>query len=136
MVDAATLETVGEGALDVGLFLVGLAFPPALPFIAIVKEAMPALIAARPYIAAAVENGESAFAAADAASPGLGGKITALAGFIPGNSASVMPHLDQVTIAGAGFAVPGWTVEETQKWMDHATPHNDPSQENSKVGSG
>ena len=136
MVDIGTLETIGEGALDVGFFLAGLAFPPAVPFLALAKEVVPALIAARPIIVSAVQKGESAFGAASAASPGLGGKIKALAGFIPGVQASVMPHLDMVTIVGAGFAVPGWTVEETQRWLDAATPHNDPSQENSNVGSG
>jgi hypothetical protein len=136
MVDTATLETIGEGALDVGLFVVGLAFPPALPFIAIAKEAIPALIAARPFIVKAAQDGTSAFSAASATSPGLGDKIKALAGFLPFNATAGIPHLDMVTIVGAGFAVPGWTVEETQRWMDRATRGNDPSQENSNVGSG
>lgn len=136
MVDVATLETIGEGALDVGFFLAGLVFPPAVPFLAIAKEVVPALLAARPIIQAAVQKGESAFVAVDAASPGLGGRIRALAAFIPGNSSSVMPHLDAVTIAGAGFSVPGWTQAQTQKWLDDAAPHGDPSKENSNVGSG
>ena len=134
--DIGTLETIGEGALDVGLFLAGLAFPPAAPFLAIAKEAVPALIAARPYIVAAIKDGKSAFAAANASAPGLGEKIKELAEYIPVLAGSGIPHLEAVTIAGAGFAVPGWTQAETQKWLDNAAPHNDPSQENSNVGSG
>lgn len=130
------LTTISEDGLDIAGTLIGLAFPAAIPFIAVAKEAVPALVAAKPFIAAAVQNGESAFEAAEKASPGLGGKIRALAGFIPGQAGNVMPHLDAVTIAGAGFAVPGWTIEETQHWLDNAAPHNDPSQENSNVGSG
>jgi hypothetical protein len=133
MVDIATLETVGEGALDVGLFLVGLAFPPALPFIAVAKEAIPALIAARPFIVEAVQDGESAFAAASAASPGLGAKIKALADLMPSIGPPSIQHLDYVTIVGAGFAVPGWTVEETQRWIDRATPA---TLDDSRQGSG
>ncbi len=130
------LVTLAEDMADIAGTLIGLAFPAAIPFIAIAKEVIPALVAAKPFIVKAVENGESAFAAAAAASPGLGGKIKALAGFIPGNSSTIMPHLDAVTIAGAGFAVPGWTIAETKRWLDSAAPHNDPSQENSNVGSG
>lgn len=31
---------------------------------------------------------------------------------------------------------PKMTPEQEKDWMDRATPHNDPSQENSNVGSG
>lgn len=127
------LTTLSEDGVDIAGTLIGLAFPAAIPFIAIAKEAIPALIAAKPYIAAAVQNGESAFEAAEAASPGIGGKIRALAGFIPGVAGNVMPHLDMVTIAGAGFAVPGWTSAETQKWLDNATPASD---SDSRAGGG
>ena len=136
MVDTATLETIGEGALDVGLFLVGVAFPPALPFIAIAKEVIPALIAARPLIVEAIQSGKGAFETVDSASPGLGSKIKALVSLMPSNGMPTIQHLDYVTIVGAGVTVPGWTLGETKLWMDRATPGNDPSQENSTVGSG
>lgn len=99
MVDLATLETIGEGGAQVALSLVGMAFPVALPFIAIAKEAIPALIAARPYIEKAVADGKSAFHAAEAASPGLGAKIEALAKNIPMANGVIdwASHLDQVT---------------------------------------
>jgi hypothetical protein len=132
MVDTSTIV---EGAAEVALSVVVLFFPETAPFLAIAKEAIPAIIAARPYIEEAVAKGESAFAAADKVA-GLGDKIRALAGVLPSVEGSPFQHLDLVTIVGAGIAVPGWTLEETQKWLDNAAPHNDPSQENSNVGSG
>lgn len=132
MVDIAT---IAEGAAEVALSIVGVAFPEALPFIAIAKEAIPAMIAAKPYIEAAIARGESAFEAADKVA-GLGDKIRALAGIIPIGNASPFQHLELVTIIGAGITPPGYTLEETQKWLGNAAPHNDPSQENSNVGSG
>ena len=99
MVDVETLETIGEGALDVGLSLVGMAFPAAIPFIALAKEAVPALIAARPYVIKAVQDGASAFRAAEAASPGLGAQIETMARQIPMAAGVVdwAAHLDFVT---------------------------------------
>ena len=133
MMDISTLETIGEGALEVGLTLVGMAFPVAIPFIAIAREAMPALIAARPYIIKAVENGTSTFHAAEAASPGLGDKIKAIAKQIDPKGVNYEQHLENVTKATAGFAVPGWTDQETQKWIDNATPMSD---QDSRFGGG
>lgn len=101
MVDIETLENIGEGALQVGLTLVGMAFPPALPFIALAKEAVPAIVAARPYIIKAVEDGKSAFQAAEAASPGLGPKLEAIARQIPMAEGVIdwATHLDNITNA-------------------------------------
>ena len=99
----ADLAAIGEGAVEVALSLVGMAFPVAIPFIAIAKEAIPALVAAVPYIKKAVADGESAFKAADAASPGLGSLIENLAKQIP-MAAGVIDwatHLDMVTASAA-----------------------------------
>ena len=129
------LLTFAEDAAPIAETLLGLAFPEALPFIAIAKEAIPAIIAAKPYVEAAIARGESAFGAADKV-PGVGAKIRALAAVIPASNVTVMPHLDLVTVIGAGITAPGMTLEETEQWLNNATPHNDPSQENSNVGSG
>jgi hypothetical protein len=116
--------TIGEGAADVALTILAVAFPEATPVLAIVKQAIPALIAARPYIIQAVQEGKSAFQAAEAASPGLGAEIEALAKHIP-MAAGVIDwatHLDHVTtLATPGFAVPGWSDQETQQWLDRAS---------------
>jgi hypothetical protein len=99
MVDIATLETIGEGALDVGLFLAGMAFPEALPIFAIIKEVVPGLMSAAPYVVKAAEDGKSAFQAAASASPGLGPKLEAIAKQIPMAEGVVdwATHLDNIT---------------------------------------
>lgn len=120
--------TIGEDTASVLLYLVGIAFPPALAFIAVAKIVLPLVGAVAPVIMAAVEKGGSAFAAADAAHPGLGAQITTLAARIPVDvslSASVS-HLDNVTMmlvakSTKGFAVPGWTDAATKQWMDDPT---------------
>lgn len=120
------MSTIGQGLLDAGLTIVGLAFPEALPVVAIIKELVPAMIAAEPYIVEAVQKGESAFEAANSASPTLGGKLKALAEKIPMPSGvNWSTHLDNVTKAATpGFAVPGWTDQETKAWIDNATPED------------
>jgi hypothetical protein len=133
-----TIVTIGEDTLSVLLYLVGLAFPPALAFIAIAKLVLPLIEATAPVIIAAVQKGGSPFDAADSAHPGLGAHIATLAARIPVNAAlSVsVSHLDYVTMllvakSTKGFAVSGWTDQETQAWFDRAT-----GIDNSQTGSG
>lgn len=132
--------TIGEDTADVILLLVGIAFPPALPFIAIAKVVIPLMGAVAPYVIEAVKNGTSPFAAADAAKPGLGVQIAAIAERIPVDASLnlAINHLDNVTLmlvakSTKGFAVPGWSDAETQKWIDNATPATD---SDSRAGSG
>lgn len=112
------LTALAEGAADVALSLIGMAFPVALPFIVIAKEAIPAIIAAKPYVVKAIHDGESAVHAAEAASPGLVNHLKALAGYIDPKGATPEQHLENILYVTAGYAVPGWTDEETKRWMD------------------
>jgi hypothetical protein len=121
---------IGEDAASVLLYLVGIAFPPALAFIAIAKIVLPLIAATAPVIISAVQKGESPFSAAAKANPNLGIQIKTLAARIPVNAAltASISHLDYVTMmlvakSTKGFAVPGWTDQETQQWLDNATPN-------------
>lgn len=129
---------MGENTAGVLLYILGIAFPPALVFITLAQVTLPLLASVAPFIISAVQNGISPFKAAESAHPGLGTQIATLAARIPVNialSASIS-HLDYVTMllvtkSTKGFAVPGWNDQETQQWLDHAAP---PS--NSQTGSG
>lgn len=94
------LVVVGEDTVSVLLYVLGIAFPPAIPFIAAAKVALPLIEEAAPIILQAVENGESPFAAAEAASPSLGSQIKTIAQRIPVDIAlsNSVSHLDSVTM--------------------------------------
>lgn len=132
--------TIGEDTASVLLYFVGVAFPPALIFVAALKIALPLIAATAPLIIAAIKKGESPFEAANNANPDLGNQIKTIASRIPVNaslSASIT-HLNYVTMllvskSTKGFAVPGWTDQETQQWIDHATPQG---MGDSQTGSG
>jgi len=67
----------------------------------------------------------------------VGNIVGQVASAIGAKMATGMSHSEAASaLATEGFAVPGWSDAETQKWLDRATSHNDPSQENSNVGSG
>ena len=92
--------TLGEDTISVLLYVIGIAFPPALVVIAALKVALPLIEEAAPIIIEAVNKGESPFVAAEAAKPGLGSQIAMIAQRIPVDvalSASVS-HLDHVTM--------------------------------------
>ena len=126
------VEQIAADAAEVGLSLIGLAFPAALPLIAVAKAAVPAIIAAKPYIVKAVHDGESAFAAAQKASPQLVPLLKKLATHVPAANSSTSSagiHLENVTRVAVGLG--RMTPEQERHWMDAATPPND-----SRVGSG
>lgn len=123
--DTDKLITIGEDALGVLFWLVGVAFPPALPFIAAANIVLPLIKSAAPVIVDAVQKGESPFHAAEKAHPGIGTQISTLAVRIPTNIAlsAAITHLDYVTMllvskSTKGYAVNGWTDQETKAWLD------------------
>lgn len=118
-------ETIALDAADLALTLLGLGFPPALPFIAIAKEAVPAFMAAKPYILKAISNGKSAIEAANEEAPQLVPQIKAIAteALARGLSLGPVPDIHLENVARDIFKIPRMTPEEEAKWMNDATPH-------------
>ena len=122
--------------LNGGLNILASLYPKAAPFIATLQKYEPMIERAAPVIAAAAAEGGSAFEAAKAAAPNLAKALSDLVSSVgatltKGNEAI---HIENFTrgLVGIGKMTP----EEEQAWMERATPHNNPSQENSKFGSG
>jgi hypothetical protein len=97
MVDTSALV---EDGVQVALSLVAFAIPVVGPIVAIIKEAVPLFMAVKPYIDEAIASGESAFAAAEKASPNLGGKIRAFAAQINPPGSALDQTLEKITYAG------------------------------------
>lgn len=119
------------------LGVVSFAFPAAAPVISIIEKAAPYIIAAKPLISAAIKEGPGAFAAAKEAAPQLADAIKSLASHVMATGKfGASPGVVVENVARAVFGHQQMTAEEEKRWMDNATPHNDPSQENSIYGSG
>lgn len=128
--------STGISILQGTLGVISMLYPPAAPFIAIAEKAAPYLIAAIPLIEAGIKEGPGAFAAVQAAAPELTAQIRAIATQASSLGVSFgstdAGHIENVT--RAMFSLPQMTHDQEMAWMNAATPHNDPSQENSQFG--
>src|SRR5580698_9160338 len=88
MANLGELETLGSDGLGVGLAVATMLFPASAPIFAIIKVAVPALLAAAPFALQAIQDGEQALQAAEKASPGL---TDLLAGLIAKAGAATTP---------------------------------------------
>jgi hypothetical protein len=123
-------QAIGEGAAQVALSLVAMFVPVIGPAISIIKEAIPAFIAAQPYMEKAIKNGESAFAAAAKADPLLAGNLRKLALHLLGQATEEdLEHMTRTM----GYSVLGWSDDETKRWLDNASP---PGENDSSFGGG
>lgn len=118
------------------LELVSMFVPQAAPVFAIIQRFAPAITAAEPVIRAAIAEGRPAFEAAKKEAPQLVSAVHELFTHLPslGSNTNKQVGFENITRNLVGFH--RMTPEEERAWMDRATPHNDPSQENSNVGSG
>ena len=137
-------DEVISGVANTALGILDFVFPAAGPIISIAKTAVPAIIAAAPFVKKAFNDGVSAIEAADKASPGLGGMLvdmlhhgqvaSAPAGNAAHHTAHAAPHPVHVeNFARSVFGLPRMTNEEEANWMDRATPLTD---QDSRYGGG
>ena len=107
--DTEVLEDVGKGVLS----LVAVAFPPAAPFIALAEQIVPALIAAQPDIAKAVQAGQSALDAGEAASPGFKDLLAKMLSLNSGPAVTT-PHAENVV--RSTLKLPPMTSDQADAW--------------------
>lgn len=124
----------GMSILNGVLGLVSIVYPPAAPIIGIIEKAAPYIIAAKPLVTAAINEGSGAFDAAKKAAPELSKAINDLAShvFAAGKSFGSTPAATVENLTRAVFGHRQMTHEEEMRWMANATPGNDPSEENSR----
>ncbi len=131
---AATITATAVSIIESPLVsIIGALVPEAAPIIAILQRFAPVVAAAEPAIAEAVTAGMPVFEAAVAAAPKFGSLIAQIMHQLP-TPFDEMPNSD-VVIENVSRAIGGFgrmTPEQEKRWMDLATPGNDPSQENSK----
>lgn len=119
------------------LNLVSMFVPQAAPIISVIQRFAPAITAAEPVIRAAVAEGKPAFEAAKQQAPQLVAAVHELFTHLPNLAAAgATPGAVFENVTRGLVGIHKMTPEEEKAWMDRATPGNDPSQENSKRGSG
>lgn len=120
-------ETIAHGALH----LLATLYPKSAPFVAAIEKYGPTVA---PIIINALHEGGSALAAAEKAAPGLTQSIKDLVShtFVMDQTSHPDVPVENMLRTLVGF--PHMTPEQEKVWMDRATPHNDPSEENSKFG--
>jgi hypothetical protein len=117
------------------LNILGTFVPEAVPIIAILQRFAPVIVAATPAIESAVVAGIPVFEAAVAAAPKFGAVVAQIMHQLPSQSLNFSTSgatVENVARMLGGFGK--MTPEEEANWMNSMTPHNDPSQENSKFG--
>ena len=125
-----TVQSIADNPL---IGLIGLILPQANSIIDLIRRNKGTIDAAQPIIAAAVDAGEPVFEAAVAALPKFGTVVSSIMALAPahlGNEIGAALKVENVArvLGGVGKMTP----EQEKRWMDLATPGNDPSQENSK----
>lgn len=113
----------GLGVLQGALGLISIFYPPAAPVIAIIEQAAPYIIAAKPLITAAIAEGPGAFAAAKAQAPELAKAISDLAAQAAslGKSFGATPEGHVENVARAIFGQRQLSFEDELSWMDKTT---------------
>lgn len=132
-----TIDTAQHIASHPMSRLLGLVFPQANTIIDFVERYGPVIDAAQPIIAKSVEAAEPVYEAVVKQLPKFSSLVADVIQKLPdsdlGNALSDMSApvlVENLTRAIGGFG--RMTPEEEKRWMDAATPGNDPSQENSK----
>lgn len=119
------------------LGLVKWAVPQASGVIDFLQRHQQVIASAEPVIKAAIAEGKPAFEAAVKQAPQFAQAVKV---FLEQHAQTASPTrpaptplvLENITRNFVGHPV--MTPEEEKRWMDNATPHNDPSQENSRFG--
>lgn len=113
--------------------VVGLAFPQITSVINLINRYRGTIDAAQPIIATAVQEGIPVVEHVIEQLPSFGTVLSKIAYSIP-SLRDPQQGLENLARALGGFHK--MTFEEEQRWMNAMTPGNDPSQENSRLGSG
>lgn len=106
--------------------------PNAKPLLEKLRTALPYLPKASAVVFAAVREGGAAYTAATAAAPELTKAIKDLAGMLPHKPVEMDSGLHQENVTRVLFGLGRMTSEQEKRWMDLATPGNNPADENSK----
>lgn len=127
-----TIQSLADNPL---ISLIGLVVPQANSVIDVIRRYGPTIDKAQPIIKAAVEAGEPVFDSVVAQLPTFAKVVAKLTVLMP-TSANLDPGkvIENVARTLGGFHK--MSFEEEQRWMNAMTPGNDPSQENSRQGSG
>lgn len=108
------------------LNVVSILYPPAAPIIGTIQTVLPYIIAAEPYVVAAVKNGSGALAAIKEVNAKLHGTIEHAADSVN------LDKVDTENLARSLFGFSQMTIEEEIAWMDRY----DPISKDSRSGSG
>jgi hypothetical protein len=129
------VDTVQSIANNPLISLIGIVVPQANAVIDVIRRYGPIIDRAQPVIKAAVEAGEPVFDSVIAQLPTFGKVVAKLTALMP-TSANMDPGKAIENLARVLGGFHKMTFEEEQRWMNSMTPGNDPSQENSRQGSG
>lgn len=129
----AVIDTIQAAADNPMIGLIGLIFPQANAAIDVLRRYQSTIDAAQPIIKQAVEAGEPVFEKVVQQLPKFATVASSLMAFVPQslhNEIGAGIKVENIARALGGFG--RMTPEQERRWMDLATPGNDPSQENSK----
>lgn len=128
MIDS--IQSVADNPL---IGLIGMVFPQANAVIDVIRRYRDTIDRAQPIITKAVEAGEPVFDKAVEAFPKFATAVSSIMALAPQSitdDIGAALKVENIARMLGGFG--RMTPEQEKKWMDDATPGNDPSQENSK----